>query len=586
VKNPIHLSDDLSLPLDAATQTIAVIARKGAGKTYAASKLAEEFLAHDVQVVVMDTVGNWYGLRIGADGKSSGFDIPVLGGLRGDAPITPEAGALIADLVVDTGRSFILDLSQFSLGARKKFATAFGEQLWKRKKGQSEPTPVHVFLEECQLIIPQFVGRDDARMVGIWEEIVRLGRNYGIGATMITQRPQSVNKEVLTQTECLLVLQVNGVPERKALKEWIVHQGAAVDLLEELPSLEVGTAYLWSPQWLRTFRKIRIAKKKTFDASATPKVGEKRVRAELKPLDLAELQARIAEVTKRAEENDPTALHRQVRQLQAELAKAKAAKPPPPGPTVVKEVQVVKDQQVHRLEAAAKALVEASERAVGQAKEILGALWIITQKKADLAPGFTYRAKIVPRAPAEPKVVAPHPDRPPPLPAAADPRGLTINRYALDLLRTVAQRHPMKLSRAQISTLSGRSPRSSAFDGAMAELKKLGHLVGAGDGLFELSPSGLELAGDAVGAGGQSSHEVIETWRRVLPAYERTLFEALLAHHPKLLSRADLAEASRKSITSSAFDGAISALKKNGLVTAEDGFLRLTNDLFMDRVGM
>jgi DNA helicase HerA-like ATPase len=47
-------------------------------------------------------------------------------------------------------------------------------------------------------------------MVGIYEEIIRLGRNYGIGVSMITQRPQSVNKEVLNQTECLFVGQVNG----------------------------------------------------------------------------------------------------------------------------------------------------------------------------------------------------------------------------------------------------------------------------------------------------------------------------------------------------------------------------------------
>jgi DNA helicase HerA-like ATPase len=61
-------------------------------------------------------------------------------------------------------------------------------------------------IEESQLIIPQFTGGGDvARMVGIYEEIIRLGRNYGIGCTMISQRPQSVNKEVLNQTECLFV---------------------------------------------------------------------------------------------------------------------------------------------------------------------------------------------------------------------------------------------------------------------------------------------------------------------------------------------------------------------------------------------
>src|SRR6185295_18271954 len=127
---------------------------------------------------------------------------------------------LIADIVVDTGRSVVLDCSQFSLADRKRFATSFGERLWQRKKGEKHPSPLHLVIEESQLIVPQDVRGDTAKMVGIYEEIIRLGRNYGIGVTMITQRPQSVNKEVLNQTECLVVLQVNGTPERKALKEW------------------------------------------------------------------------------------------------------------------------------------------------------------------------------------------------------------------------------------------------------------------------------------------------------------------------------------------------------------------------------
>jgi DNA helicase HerA-like ATPase len=82
----LEIAEDLSLPLDAATQTFAFIARKGAGKTYTAGKLVELLLDAGVQVVVLDTVGNWYGLRLAADGKKPGFDVPVLGGLRGDIP--------------------------------------------------------------------------------------------------------------------------------------------------------------------------------------------------------------------------------------------------------------------------------------------------------------------------------------------------------------------------------------------------------------------------------------------------------------------------------------------------------------------
>ena len=228
----LRISEDLSLPIDAATQTFAFIARKGAGKTYAAGKLAECLIDADVQVVVLDSVGNWWGLRLSADGKEAAYDIPVIGGLRGDIPLEATGGKLIADTIVETGRSLIIDVSQFSKGDRQKFATDFAERLWLKKKAERHPSPLHLIIEESQLIVPEAVKADSARMVGIYEEIIRLGRNYGIGVSMISQRPQSVNKEVLNQTECLIALQVNGAHERRALKEWITHQGLEKSLVD------------------------------------------------------------------------------------------------------------------------------------------------------------------------------------------------------------------------------------------------------------------------------------------------------------------------------------------------------------------
>ena len=105
----IEFAKDLKLPLDAATQTIGCIARKRAGKSYAAGKLVEGFYENGVQFVIVDPVGNWYGLRLAADGKTVGLDVPVLGGLRGDIPLDPHSGKLVADAIIDTGRSFVLD---------------------------------------------------------------------------------------------------------------------------------------------------------------------------------------------------------------------------------------------------------------------------------------------------------------------------------------------------------------------------------------------------------------------------------------------------------------------------------------------
>ena len=101
----LHISKNLALPLDAITQKFAFLGRSGAGKTYGAGKFVEELLDAGAQVVVLDPVGNWYGLRLAADGKSPGIAIPIFGGDRGDIPLLHTGGALVADLVVEKGIS-------------------------------------------------------------------------------------------------------------------------------------------------------------------------------------------------------------------------------------------------------------------------------------------------------------------------------------------------------------------------------------------------------------------------------------------------------------------------------------------------
>lgn len=368
------LSESLSLPTDAATQTFAFIGRKGSGKTYGAGKLVELLIERGVQVVILDSVGNWYGLRLAADGRGAGLDVAIVGGLRGDVPLEATGGALVADVVADSGRSLIIDVSQFSKGDRQRFATAFGERLWQRKKAEHDPTPVHLVIEESQLIVPEAANRqaDAARMVGIYEEIIRLGRNYGIGVTMITQRPQSVSKEVLNQTECLMVFQVNGAHERKALKDWIVHQGMDTSLLAELPSLKPGHCYVWSPQWLEILQRIRIAPKRTFDSTGTPKAGAPRQgRRELKPIDLEDLKAKMAATIQRAKADDPKELRRQIADLQRQLA----AKPTAPAAEVrTVEVPVLQPDLLARAEALLAGVVEFNRHLAGEFQKVLEAL--------------------------------------------------------------------------------------------------------------------------------------------------------------------------------------------------------------------
>lgn len=304
----LKIAKDFTFPADAVTQTMAAIGRRGAGKTYLASLIAEQMLDAGAQVVAVDPVGNWWGLRVGADGKSAGKEIYVVGGDQGDIPIVAEAGKKVAKLVVDRGISAVIDVSRFRIGERKRFATDFADELFQLKK--SARSPVHIFIEEAQLFVPQRFGSDDTRMFSAFEQLVRLGRNYGIGSTLVSQRPQSVNWEVLSQVECLCVLQVTGPHERKALEQWVQEAGADRKLVGELPGLQRGEGFVWSPQWLRKFERVHFHKKTTFDASATPVVGQNTKVAKLTAVDVEQLTKDMAEVIHQAEADDPKALRR------------------------------------------------------------------------------------------------------------------------------------------------------------------------------------------------------------------------------------------------------------------------------------
>lgn len=319
MQSTIHLAKGINIPLNAATQKLAFIGRSSSGKSYGASKFVEQLLQNNIQTVVLDPVGIWYGLRLAADGKGKGFAIPVFGGEHGDIDLLPGSGALMASLVVEKGISAVLDVSYMRKNERKQFVTDFAETLFHLKK--KHRSAIHMVIEEAQTFAPQRTIAGEERMLGAMEDIVKIGRNYGIGVTLISQRPQSIHKDCLNQTEALFCFQINGTHERKAVVDWIVEKGLSKQDIEgDLSSLKVGTCFLWSPQWLKVLKKVEILQKKTFDSGKTPETGTAVVAPRtLAPVDLKEIEASMQSVIQAKKENDPTELKREIANLKKQL---------------------------------------------------------------------------------------------------------------------------------------------------------------------------------------------------------------------------------------------------------------------------
>jgi len=250
---PLQLARDFSLPPEAVSETTAIIGRRGSGKSNLAKVTVERMLDAGEQVIVLDPKGEWWSLRIARDGKGPGYDLPVFGGLRGDVPLEHTSGKLVADTLIDRGISGVVDVSLLPKGQRQRFAAAFAQRLLYRRR--REPAPTCLVLEEAKFFAPQSRESGDLEMLGAYQDFPLVGRSFGFGLIIITQRPALVDKGLLSQAECLFVMQTTGAQDRKAIREWVREQGdeSAMDV-GTLPGLEVGEGYVWSPGWLRTCR--------------------------------------------------------------------------------------------------------------------------------------------------------------------------------------------------------------------------------------------------------------------------------------------------------------------------------------------
>ena len=539
----LPLARDLALPLEAVTEVLGFLGRRGQGKSYAAQLLAELMHAAGAQFVALDPVGIWWGLRLAANGKDPGIPIPVFGGLNGDVPLEPTGGKLVADVIADRGISAVVDVSQFeSDAARNRFVHDFGQRFYQRRK--ATPAAVHLFLEEAQEFVPQSpMGDGEKGTLNVLQRVAKLGRNYGIGVSLISQRPQEVHKKVLNLTELLFAFQLTGPHERKAVKGWIQEKGLSEDLDAILPKLKRGQPHAWSPAWLEISRVVAIGTRWTFDASSTPRVGTAAKRRELSPIDLVQLREAMAATLERARAEDPKALRQRIHTLERELQAATRATP---APTVERrEVPVIPpaqatkyDRAVMRLDGVAGRLFSAIEQlqpaAVAfreTAVALRAALERVRNGRRDTPPA--------PRPLAEP--VAKVPRTPMQRRSAGwEPKDPTLGKRERAALTVLAQ-FPDGCRAGKLALLAGYR-YGGGFRTGLSTIRSKGYIEGENTGVMRITEDGIDALGayEPLPAG----QDLVAYWltHRSLGKRERSALGALL-EHPEGLTGEELAAA-------------------------------------------
>jgi len=574
----LEIGNGLRLPLSAVTQTTSILGKRGVGKTSLAVVLAEELLEQNLQVVAIDPVGVWWGLRSSADGKRAGHAILVLGGEHGDLPLEPASGRLVADFVVAKAASVVLDVGEFSKTDQARFVADFLERLYQKNR-----TPLHLIIDEADAFAPQRVHAGIARCFGAVDTAVRRGRARGLGVTLVTQRSAAINKDVLTQTEVLVAFRTLAPQDRAAIEAWIeVHadeSNTAAKVLASLSTLEVGEAWFWSPAWLKILQRVKVRPRRTFDSSATPEVGRTaQAPRALAPVDLDALRGALSQLVEKAEREDPRKLQAKVAQLERELSRTKATPAPAPAARAQRiEVQTLPSADRRTLERVLTAigrLETAAERLATDARAAGDLLNGILRPEMNgagsdastpRAPGTTTGTAGPVSAPRAGAPARPQAPRPAARAAAGESR---LDKAERAILTVLAQhQHQAGCTLERVAILAGYAPSGGGFRNALSSLRQAELLEGSNTGTMRITDGGLDAL-DGEWDELPSGDALVEYWlsHRALGAAERAILRCLVDAAPDGLEMTKIAARANYAPDGGGFRNALSRLRTMGLL--------------------
>lgn len=524
------------IPEAALNSASAIIGRTGAGKTYTAKSAVESLLEAGRRVCIVDPTGAWWGLRLRADG-SEGFPVIIFGGDHGDVPISGDAecGSRLGEIVAaGDAQQCIIDVSDFSTGETTRFLTAFFEALYTKNRGA-----IHLVLDEADVMAPQNPMPEARRLQGVVNKIVRRGRIKGFRPMMITQRPQVLDKSVLSQVDTLVALRLTSPQDRKAILEWVRGHSSdseAKSVIDKLAALRVGQGFVWSPSndllELVTFPQIR-----TFDSSRAPDADEEtHAPSPIGGNKIADLRQSLMPKVDEPVTKDMKVAHR--------------------APSAA-EVEAIEERGEKRGYQAG--FVAGWQQCLGQVRYAIGNLrspkdaMIISDEPSPLEGLFSEivkhddgRLNGILRPKSAPK------------PAEVDSDLSAPQRRVIEAIAfwEIATSSP---SRIQVACAAGYTPSSGGFNNLLGSLRSRGFIEYPAAGTVALTDQGADLRPAPDG------RSVMERIHPILSAPQRKVLDAILSK-AKPLHREDVAALTGYQPSSGGFNNLLGSLRSLGLI--------------------
>lgn len=311
------------IPKETLQQNIIALGKTGAGKSSALRSIVEPMLDDKMPVCIIDPKGDWWGLKLSANGKNAGYPMVIFGGKHADVPINEHSGAHVAELFAIGNRPCIIDLRGWMPAQRSQFFIDFASTLFQKTAGKRWLLidEIHNFAPKGKVLDPL-----SGKCLHWANRLASEGRGLGLNIIGASQRPQKVHNDLLTSCETLIALRVLHASDRGAYKDWIDGCGDVAkgkEMLATIANLKRGTGFVWSPEIEFGPELVKFPMFTTYDSFKPQDEGREAKLTGWADVNLDEVKAKLTVVIQEAEANDPRKLKARIAELERELKKQK-----------------------------------------------------------------------------------------------------------------------------------------------------------------------------------------------------------------------------------------------------------------------
>lgn len=158
--------------------------------------------------------------------------------------------------LIKPGQVSILNLRGTPPELQETIVQVLVTSLFEERKLDKIP-PFFLIVEEAHNFMPER-GFGEAKSSKILRTVAAEGRKFGLGISMISQRPARVDKNVLSQANSQIILQVTNPNDLKAISR--AFEGVSTQVENEIKALPIGRALVIGASDYPVFVDIRVRK--------------------------------------------------------------------------------------------------------------------------------------------------------------------------------------------------------------------------------------------------------------------------------------------------------------------------------------